>query len=74
MNAGFGRRALGLLREEAESRVGEFRRELARPWREGRSGAPAELGRWLGLGAAVGAAVAGLAAAIYVARRGRREA
>lgn len=73
MSEGVGERALGLVRDEARRRVRETGRKLAFPWREGRSGAEAEIGRWLGLGAAVGAAVAGLAAALYVARRGRRE-
>lgn len=73
MSAAVGERALGLLREEAEARLRGLGRDLARPWREGRSGTAAELGRWIGLGAAAGAAVAGLAAALYVARGGRRQ-
>ena len=73
MSRGVGERALELVREEAGRRVRRAGRELTRPWREGRPGTRAEIGRWIGLGAALGAAVAGLAAALYVARGGRRE-
>ncbi|MFQ5689123.1 MAG: hypothetical protein ACE5HQ_02475 [Gemmatimonadota bacterium] len=52
----------------ARRRVGSWRREFLRPWRRGRGGVPAEVGRWVGLGLAVGAVVAGLAAALYSER------
>lgn len=44
------------------------KRELTRPWREGRSGTAAEIGRWIGVGLAVGAFVGGVLAAIRVER------
>lgn len=73
MSGSAGQRALELLREEAGRRARRAGRELTRPWREGRSGAEAEIGRWIGLGAAAAAAAAGLAAALYVASGGGRE-
>ncbi len=57
--------------EEGRRRLRAVRRELGRPWREGREGPAAETGRWIGLGLAVGAFVGGLAAAIYLERRRR---
>lgn len=62
-------RLVGRLRGEARDRIAGVRRELARPWREGRSGAAAEIGRWMGLGAALGAVVVGVAAGLRIARR-----
>lgn len=52
------------LEDEARDRALGVKRELTRPWREGRSGAPAEIGRWLGLGLALGAIVVGVAAGL----------
>lgn len=60
-----------LVREAARSRVRGVRRELERPWRTGRKGAAAEAGRWLGVGLAVGAFVAGVGAALYAEWRRR---
>lgn len=60
-----------LLKEAARSRVRGVRRELERPWRTGRKGATAETGRWLGVGLAVGAFVAGVGAALYAEWRRR---
>lgn len=64
-----GSRLLRLVAAAGRHRVRGFRRELSRPWREGRSGRAAETGRWVGVGLAVGAFVAGVAAAIRVERR-----
>lgn len=44
------------------------RRELERPWREGRRGKPAEVGRWVGFGLAVTAILAGIGMAFYADR------
>jgi hypothetical protein len=59
---------VGRIRGEAGKRGREVKRELTRPWREGRSGAPAEIGRWLGLGLALGALIVGVAAGLRAAR------
>lgn len=59
------RRTTRRVRYLATRRVRGWRRELERPWREGRKGTPAEVGRWIGLGLAVGAFVAGVGAAVY---------
>ena len=48
--------------------VRHWRRELTRPWREGRNGRPAEIGRWIGVGLAVSTLVVGLAAALRTER------
>lgn len=46
-------------------------RRVAEPWRTGRRGTAAEVGRWLGLGLAVGAFALGVGLAAYGAfRRG----
>ena len=45
-----------------------WRGEIARPWREGGTRSAARVGRWIGLGLAVGALVAGVAAALRVER------
>lgn len=45
-----------------------WRRELQRPWREGSDEPAARVGRWIGLGLAVGALVAGVVAALRVER------
>lgn len=61
------------LRGEARRRVLGAKRELTRPWREGRPGTAAEIGRWLGLGAALAAFVAGVGAGLR-ATKGDRDA
>ena len=48
--------------------VDYWRDEITRPWREGRRGRPARIGRWIGLGLAVGAVAAGVIAALRVER------
>lgn len=48
--------------------VAYWRRELQRPWREGGDEPAARVGRWIGLGLAVGAVVAGVVAALRVER------
>ncbi len=60
-----GRRAVRGARRAARRRTRGWVRELRRPWREGRSGAAAEVGRWVGFGLATGAMAAGIAAALY---------
>ena len=50
------------------SEIDYWRDELERPWREGGQQPAARIGRWLGLGLAVGALVAGVAAAMRVER------
>lgn len=57
------------VRGETRDRALGVKRELTRHWREGRSGAPAEIGRWLGLGMALGALIVGAAAALHARRR-----
>lgn len=71
MSAGgkLGRGALRVATEMARDRVEEVGRELTRPWRRGREGPAAEAGRWIGLGLAVGAFVAGVAAGVLAGRR-----
>ncbi len=59
---------VGRIRAEAGERVREVEREITRPWREGRPGAPAEIGRWLGLGLALGAVIVGVAAGVRAGR------
>lgn len=49
----------------ARRRLRAWQRELEDPWVRGRSGDAAEAGRWIGLGLAVGAFVAGVGAAMY---------
>lgn len=60
-----------LVAESARRRVRGWRRELERPWRRGRRGRAAEAGRWIGVGLAAGAFVAGVGAALYVEWRRR---
>lgn len=43
-----------------------LRRDAARPWREGRDGTAARLGRAMGLSLAVGAKALGVGAALYI--------
>lgn len=61
----------GLLVGAARRRVRGWQRELERPWVRGRPGRAAEAGRWIGLGLAVGAFVAGVGAALYTEWRRR---
>lgn len=51
--------------DAVRARAVAWRRELRRPWREGRPGRPAEIGRWIGFGLAAGAFAAGVAAAVW---------
>ena len=53
------------LEDAVRARAAAWRRELRRPWREGRPGGAAEVGRWIGFGLAVGAFAAGMAAAVW---------
>ena len=46
------------------NRTRALRDEIARPWRRGRGTPEAEVGRWVGLGLAVGALVVGAGLAI----------
>lgn len=55
--------------EIAREEAAELRDELLRPWRRGRSGTPARVGRWVGLGLALGAVVAGVTAAVWAHRQ-----
>ena len=43
-----------------------LKRDAARPWREGRDGTAAQLGRTVGLSLAVGAKALGVGAAVYI--------
>lgn len=63
-----GREIVGTVEDIARREVRAFRHELERPWREGRQGGPAEVGRWLGLGLAAAAILAGVAMAVYAER------
>ena len=66
------REAIAPLADAASDRLaaeyGYWREELARPWREGGTRPAARAGRWIGVGLAVGALVAGVAAALRVER------
>lgn len=66
------RRAGGAIIQFAGLRAGQevrhWQRELIRPWREGSKGRAAEVGRWIGVGLAVGTLVAGIAAALRTER------
>lgn len=64
-----GEAALRLVAGAVGDGAGALKRRMAAPWREGREGPAAEAGRWIGVGLAVGAFVAGVAAALYAARR-----
>ncbi len=55
-------------REIISDEVEYWRREITRPWRTGRPGHWAEVGRWIGTGLAVGAAVWGVIAAVRAER------
>ena len=61
-------RLIRRIRGEARERAVGVKRELTRPWREGREGAAAEIGRWLGLGAALGAFIAGVSAGLHATK------
>lgn len=50
--------------ELVTSEIDYWRDELERPWREGPGHPAARIGRWIGLSLAIGAAVAGVAAAL----------
>lgn len=50
------------------SEIDYWRDELERPWRDGRQEPAARIGRWVGLGLAVGALIAGVVAAARVER------
>ncbi len=56
----------------ARHRVRRLRRDAVRPWREGRDGTAAQVGRAVGLSLAVGAKALGLGAAAYVFLKRRR--
>ena len=58
--AGLARLATWAVRNRAQA----LKDEIARPWHRGRRLPEAEAGRWLGLGLAVGALVAGAALAL----------
>ena len=60
--------AAEVAREIVSGEVEYWRSEITRPWRTGRSGRLAEVGRWIGTGLAVGAAVWGMIAAIQAER------
>lgn len=66
------RRAGGVLLHiagmRAHDEIRHLQRELIRPWREGSKGRAAEVGRWIGVGLAVGTVVAGIAAALRTER------
>ena len=51
-----------------EDELDYWRGELLGPWEGGRSGRPAEVGRWIGVGLAAAAALAGLIAALRAER------
>jgi hypothetical protein len=57
---GFARMTAWALRNRAQA----LRDEIASPWRLGGSAPEAAVGRWLGLGLAVGALVAGVSLAL----------
>ena len=46
------------------NRARALRKEITRPWRRGRGTPEAEVGRWLGLGLAIGAAAIGIGLAL----------
>lgn len=60
--------AAEVAREIVSDEVDYWRREVTRPWRRGRTGRWAEVGRWIGTGLAVGAAVWGVIAAVQAER------
>ncbi len=60
--------AADLAREIASGEVEYWRSEITRPWRTGRRGRWAEVGRWIGTGLAVGAAAWGVIAAVQAER------
>lgn len=54
--------------DAADREVSYWRDELVRPWKAGRSGRAARVGRWIGLGLAIGSAIAGIAVALRAGR------
>jgi len=60
-----------LARDLARDQVIALRDEVTRPWRRGKKGTAAEIGRWLGASLSAGAALLGLGLAIRAAL-GRR--
>lgn len=62
--------AADLAREIVSDEVEYWRREITRPWKTGRRGRWAEVGRWIGTGLAVGAVVLGVIAAVQAERSG----
>ena len=54
--------------ERISAEIDYWRDEVTRPWQEGRAGRAASIGRWIGLGLATGAAIAGIVAALRVER------
>ncbi|WP_420449695.1 hypothetical protein [Candidatus Palauibacter sp.] len=60
--------AADIAREIVSGEVDYWRSEISRPWRTGRPGHWAEVGRWIGTGLAVGAAVWGVMAAVQAER------
>ncbi len=52
----------------ASAELAWWRRELERPWREGRPETAARVGRWIGIGLALGAVAGGALAALRVSR------
>jgi hypothetical protein len=61
-NENLARLAAWAVRDRARA----VRREVTRPWRRGRRLPEAEVGRWVGLGLAVGATLLGAGLAIFV--------
>lgn len=59
---------LHIASSSAEREIRHWRRELIRPWREGARGGAAEVGRWIGVGLAIGTVIAGIAAALRTER------
>jgi len=64
----FVRPMFATARDVVSAEIDYWRDEMARPWNEGGSGRAARIGRWIGLGLATGAAVAGIVAALRVER------
>lgn len=65
---------VGLAGDFVRERVELVRREAVRPWRTGRKGTAAEVGRWIGVGLAVAALGSGVALAVLAGRAEERDA
>lgn len=52
-------------------RARALREEITRPWHRGRHTPEAEVGRWVGLGLALGSALLGAGLAVYSSLRSR---